>query len=102
MVCRSFVPLRTSARIRFSGIPHNPKPPIMRGAPSNTSRTASSALATTLFIAKRILNEFHDVGTDERLGITRQADFHPRERRRWQRHGSEHYGSIREEKNTPR
>src|SRR5579872_5113315 len=50
MVRRFFVPLRTSARIRFSGIPHKPNPPIMIVAPSNTSRIASSALATTLFI----------------------------------------------------
>src|SRR5665811_1638483 len=66
MVRRFFVPLRTSARIRFSGIPHKPNPPIMMVAPSNTSRIASSALATTLFIAQRILNEFHHGGTETR------------------------------------
>src|SRR5215472_4519210 len=32
-------------------------------APSNTSRMASSALDTTLFIAGRILNEFHHEDT---------------------------------------
>ena len=29
MVVRFFVPLRTSARMRFSGMPHSPKPPTM-------------------------------------------------------------------------
>src|ERR1700730_14623708 len=57
MVVRFFEPLRTSARMRFSGMPHSPNPPIIIVAPSNTSRMASSALATTLFIARRILNE---------------------------------------------
>ena len=41
--------LRTSAAIRFSGTPHNPKPPIMMLAPSAMSATAASELATTLF-----------------------------------------------------
>src|SRR5579864_8132888 len=50
MVVRFFTPFLTRARMRFSGLPHRPKPPIMMLAPSGTSRTASSALATTLFI----------------------------------------------------
>src|SRR5919198_3603598 len=37
--------------MRFSGIPHRPKPPIMMVAPSGIDATASDALATTLFIA---------------------------------------------------
>src|SRR5258705_6997022 len=57
MVVRFFVPLRASARIRFSGIPHRPKPPTMMVAPSNTSWIASSALATTLFMAEEILSD---------------------------------------------
>src|SRR5437870_797533 len=43
-------PSFTSALIRFSGIPHNPKPPTTSVAPFWTSRTASSADATTLLI----------------------------------------------------
>src|SRR5579862_1998270 len=53
IVVRFFTPLRTRARIRFSGMPHRPKPPTMMLAPSGISRTASSALATTLFIRGR-------------------------------------------------
>jgi hypothetical protein len=34
----------------FSGMPHSPKPPIMIVAPSGIAATASSALASTLFI----------------------------------------------------
>src|SRR5579884_1627863 len=49
MVWRPFTPFRTSAAIRFSGIPQMPKPPIMTVAPSKTAATASSELATTLF-----------------------------------------------------
>src|SRR5580692_6898726 len=63
MVLRFFVPLRASARIRFSGMPHRPKPPIMIDAPSNTSRMASSALATTLFI-EPILNDLYHGETE--------------------------------------
>src|ERR671937_2216649 len=37
--------------MRFSGMPHRPKPPIMIVAPSGIGATASDALATTLFIA---------------------------------------------------
>src|SRR5437764_33915 len=37
--------------MRFSGMPHRPKPPIMIVAPSGSRATASAALATTLFIA---------------------------------------------------
>src|SRR5947207_12414679 len=57
IVVRFFVPLRASARIRFSGIPHRPKPPIMIVAPSGISRMASSELATTFFIGE-IVKEF--------------------------------------------
>ena len=42
--------LVASARIRFSGIPHSPKPETITVAPSGTSRTASAALFTTLFM----------------------------------------------------
>src|SRR4051794_20266137 len=47
---RSFTPRLTSALIRFSGMPQRPKPPTTSVAPSATSRTASSADATTLLI----------------------------------------------------
>src|SRR5271169_1069826 len=50
MVVRFFTPLRAIAAIRFSGMPLSPKPPNMITAPSCTSRMASSALATTLFM----------------------------------------------------
>ena len=59
MVVRFFTPLRPRARIRFSGMPHSPNPPTMMVAPSKMSRMASSALATTLFIGKGILNQVH-------------------------------------------
>src|SRR5712691_2446764 len=49
MVCRPFTPLRTSAAIKFSGMPQMPKPPTMTVEPSVMSATASSALAATLF-----------------------------------------------------
>src|SRR6266536_6628598 len=65
IVVRFFVPLRASARMRFSGMPHRPKPPIMMVEPSGTSRMASSALATTFFIAK-IVKEFHHGDTEAR------------------------------------
>src|SRR5215468_6423921 len=50
MVVRFFTPLRTRARIRFSGMPHRPNPPTIMVAPSKTSRIDSSAFATTLVI----------------------------------------------------
>src|SRR5579872_1987790 len=50
MVVMFLVPFLTRARTRCSELPHRPKPPIMMLAPSEMSRTASSALATTLFI----------------------------------------------------
>src|SRR6266498_1596106 len=62
MVVRFFTPLRTRARSRFSGTPHKPKPPTMIVAPSGMSRTASSALATSLFIAE-IVNKFQERNT---------------------------------------
>src|SRR5438132_5450576 len=36
--------------MRFAGIPQRPKPPIRMEAPSGTSATAASALASTLFM----------------------------------------------------
>src|SRR5438270_4249037 len=54
-VVRFLTPLRTRASIRSAGMPHNPNPPTMIMAPSFTSRMASSALATTLFINRKIL-----------------------------------------------
>src|ERR1700683_3582714 len=66
MVVRFFDPLRASARIRFSGIPHSPKPPSIMTEPSPTSRIASSALATTLFIAFAILTQTHHGDTESR------------------------------------
>jgi len=51
---RPFVPRSRSARMRVSGIPHNPNPPTMTLAPSGISATAASALGSTLFIARII------------------------------------------------
>ena len=50
MMVRPFAPWSRRARIRFSGIPHRPKPDTITVAPSGTSRTASAALLTTLFM----------------------------------------------------
>src|SRR5258705_971261 len=50
MTVRPRVPRVWSAAMRFSGMPHNPKPPIMIVAPSGIVATASAALASTLFI----------------------------------------------------
>src|SRR3990172_9066567 len=60
MVVRFLTFLRTSAWMRFSGMPHSPKPPTMMLAPSSMSKMAASALATTLFTVKRILNQARD------------------------------------------
>src|SRR6478735_42702 len=49
-VSRSLVPWRCRASMSATGIPHSPKPPTARDAPSDMSATASSALATTLSI----------------------------------------------------
>src|SRR5215469_1656131 len=49
MVFRFLTPLRTSARMRFSGMPQRPKPPIIMVAPSGMSRIAWSELGITLF-----------------------------------------------------
>ena len=48
MMVRSLVPLRRIAAIRFSGMPHSPKPPAIIVAPSKRSATASSALGDGL------------------------------------------------------
>src|SRR5579864_787378 len=65
MVVRFFTPRRTSARIKFSGIPHSPKPPIMMVAPSGISRMASSELATSLFIDQIVKQvRFHHGDTE--------------------------------------
>src|SRR5690606_1172116 len=47
-----FVPRRTRALIRFSGMPQSPKPPTIRVMPSAMPSRAASAEATTLFIAR--------------------------------------------------
>ena len=47
---RPLAPWSRSASIRFSGIPHRPKPEIMTVEPSGMSRTASAALVTTFCI----------------------------------------------------
>src|SRR5206468_2434722 len=49
MTVRPFVPRACSALMRFSGMPHRPKPPIMIVAPSGTNATAASASGSTLF-----------------------------------------------------
>src|SRR5690349_11859245 len=50
MMVRFLEPRRFKAAIRFSGMPQSPKPPIMIVAPSGTTATASSAVASTLSI----------------------------------------------------
>ena len=52
MTVRPLLPFSRSAAIRFSGIPHSPKPDTMMEAPSGMSRTASAASRTTLFIRR--------------------------------------------------
>src|SRR3954471_19915251 len=56
MTVRFLVPRACSARMRFSGMPHRPKPPIMIDAPSGTSAAATSALGRTLFTGRIILS----------------------------------------------
>src|SRR5215469_11669893 len=51
MMVRSFTPFFARAAMRFSGFPHRPNPPDITTAPSGMSRTAASALATTLFMS---------------------------------------------------
>src|SRR5436309_9231311 len=51
---RFFAPCWRRAAIRFSGIPHRPKPETMMEAPSGMSRTASAASLTTLFKEKSL------------------------------------------------
>src|SRR6185437_5241903 len=53
---RFFVPARSTAVIRFSGIPHNPKPPIRIVAPSRNPFMATSALGTRLSIRRSPLS----------------------------------------------
>src|SRR5216683_4540710 len=48
------------AAIRCSGLPQRPKPPLITTAPSLTSRMASSALETTLFISRSPLHHHRD------------------------------------------
>src|SRR3954468_5865766 len=50
MRVRFLVPRACSARMRFSGMPHSPKPPIRIEAPSGMRPTAASASRTTLSI----------------------------------------------------
>src|SRR5439155_22215217 len=51
---RSLAPWSRRAAMRFSGIPHRPKPETMMEAPSETSRTASAASFTNLFMEKSL------------------------------------------------
>ena len=60
MRVRFFTPLRCRAAIRFSGLPHRPKPPLMITAPSWMSRTASSALSDDLVHARLALHHQGD------------------------------------------
>src|SRR3954463_11276391 len=88
---RFFTPLRWMASIRFSGLPHSPKPPLMITAPSWMSRTASSALATTLFIGLALHHQGdalaaadaqggHAAPLVEVLQLVQQRHQHPRAR----------------------
>src|SRR5690349_15695537 len=47
---RSFVPLRRTAAMRFSGMPHSPKPPMRMVAPSRSFSIPASAEAMRLSI----------------------------------------------------
>jgi hypothetical protein len=58
--------LSTSALIRFSGMPHNPKPPTTSVAPSGMSRMASAAEAMTLSIMAAGRYHFGPYGVRER------------------------------------
>src|SRR5215469_1855235 len=60
MMVRFCTPLRWRAAIRFSGFPQRPKPPLITTAPFWTSRIASSAVGTTLFIALLSLHHHRD------------------------------------------
>src|SRR6266852_4082764 len=68
MVCRPLTPFRTNAAIRFSGMPHNPKPPIITVAPSGMSATAASDVAITLFMHSYRI-------ADDQLGLGGPLDF---------------------------
>src|SRR5215469_5440369 len=69
IVFRSLTPLSTSARMRFSGMPQRPKPPIIMVAPSGMSPTAWSELAITLF-TDEIVKQRQPQGTEpEKPGI---------------------------------
>src|SRR5262249_47070453 len=52
-IVRFFTPLRRTAAIRCSGIPHNPNPPIKIVAPSRNSPIAASAPLTRLSMNRR-------------------------------------------------
>ena len=47
-------PFSWSARMRFSGFPQRPNPPLRIDAPSSMSKMAASAFGNTLFIARRL------------------------------------------------
>src|SRR5436190_12795618 len=57
MTVRLRVPRACSARMRFSGRPHRPKPPHITEAPSAIIATASSALFNTLLMSVIILHQ---------------------------------------------
>jgi hypothetical protein len=59
MVVRFFDPFRTSARIRFSGIPHSPNPPIMMTGAVAHIANRLIRIGHNLIHSVRILNEIH-------------------------------------------
>ena len=76
------MPLRRMAAIRFSGMPHRPKPPAISVAPSKRSAIASSALATVLSICDGMIT-LRDAACDTRAATTHaHRDVHDRLRRR--------------------
>src|SRR5262249_15954315 len=62
---RSFVPLRRTAPMRFSGMPQSPKPPIRMVMPSRRLATAASADATRLSMRASLVEFTADAGIAE-------------------------------------
>ena len=73
------MPRACSAWIRFSGMPHSPKPPMRIVAPSGMRATAASALGSTLFM-RPIIPRSHAARADlqQRLRHSRRRRRTPR------------------------
>ena len=71
MTVRSFVPRACSAWIRFSGMPHRPKPPIRIVAPSGSARPPPPRSGRTLFM-RRIIPSSYRSALRQRAGVARR------------------------------